>query len=156
MSKKDSILIDGKRYSLSDLPEKMVVEGDLDLSGYGLEELQDLSKWVIRGRFSCSNNKLTSLKGAPQIVGSSFNCSNNKLTSLKGAPSKIAGYFNCSNNKLTSLEGGPKKLTGAYDCSWNNFSFLYHKEEEDKAQGLHPRSIVTSHYLSTSGWFLVS
>jgi hypothetical protein len=124
MIKKDSILIDGKKYLLSDLPKQMVVYGDLNLRGLGLEQLPDLRKWVVHGVFDCSNNKLTSLKGAPQIVGSAFDCSRNYLTSLKGAPSKIVGYFKCSNNKLVSLEGGPKELTGSYDCSCNKLQTL--------------------------------
>ena len=38
-------------------------------------------------------------------VGGYFYCSDNKLTSLEGAPSQVGGEFSCSGNKLTSLVG---------------------------------------------------
>ena len=69
--------------------------------------------------FDCSGLGLTSLKGAPQIVGGSFSCSGNYFTSLKGAPQKVGGYFNCSDNQLTSLEGAPKVVGGDFNCLRN-------------------------------------
>ena len=58
------------------------------------------------GWFDCSRNQLTSLEGAPQIVGGNFNCRWNQLTSLEGAPQKVGGDFNCRNNlDLHSLDG---------------------------------------------------
>jgi len=38
-------------------------------------------------------------------VGGDFSCYDNQLTSLEGAPSQVGGYFACSYNKLTSLVG---------------------------------------------------
>jgi len=38
-------------------------------------------------------------------VGGSFSCFDNKLTSLEGAPSQVGRYFACSYNQLTSLVG---------------------------------------------------
>ena len=55
--------------------------------------------------FYCSNNKLTSLEGAPSVVNNDFYCSNNNLTSLEGAPSVVKGNFYCYSNNLTSLAG---------------------------------------------------
>ena len=57
-----------------------MIEGNLNISGKELTELPDLSKVVVRGNFSCSNNELTSLKGCPHIVGGDFICSDNQLT----------------------------------------------------------------------------
>ncbi len=78
----------------------------------------------VDGDFYCSDNKLTSLEGAPSSVGGYFVCSRNKLTSLKGGPTSVGGYFNCYNNKLTSLKGGPTKVGGDYFCSKNKITSL--------------------------------
>jgi hypothetical protein len=64
----------------------LLVPGDLDISKKGLTRLPDLSSVSVGGDFSCSNNQLTSLEGAPQSVGEYFSCANNQLTSLEGAP----------------------------------------------------------------------
>jgi len=74
------------------------------------------------GDFSCSNNKLTSLVGAPSSVSGDFNCSRNKLTSLVGAPSSIGGDFYCYNNKLPSLHDVHKiikKISGKFYANNN-------------------------------------
>jgi len=76
----------------------------------------------VGGDFSCSDNKLTSLKGAPQSVGLQFGCSQNELTSLKDAPQEVGGSFFCGNNELTSLEGAPKKMGGNFYCPGNPVS----------------------------------
>ena len=67
---------------------------------------------IIQGRFSCSNNKLTSLKNCPKIVHGDFFCYNNKLTSLKYSPKIVNGNFYCGGNKLTSYKYIPQKLKG--------------------------------------------
>jgi len=59
----------------------------------------------VQGNFDCSNNKLTSLEGAPKTVDGSFNCNNNELTSLEGSPDIVKGAFYCRQNKLVSLNG---------------------------------------------------
>ena len=63
----------------------------------------DLTGTVYEGSFSCTNNNLTSLEGAPREVKGDFNCSDNNLTSLEGAPREVKGDFYCYNNNLTSL-----------------------------------------------------
>ena len=55
---------------------------------------------VIRGYFSCSGNKLTSLQGAPRVVHGGFNCSGNELQSLHDAPKFVHGNFYCNNNDI--------------------------------------------------------
>jgi hypothetical protein len=64
--------------------------------------------------FSCSNNKLTSLVGAPGKVGGSFYCDRNKLTSLEGAPGDVKWNFECENNPLQTLVGAPQKIEGRF------------------------------------------
>ena len=84
----------------------------------------------VGGYFSCSNNRLTSLQGAPQKVGGYFSCGgnfycdNNKLTTLEGAPQKVGGYFSCSDNRLTSLQGAPQEVGGYFSCSDNRLTTL--------------------------------
>jgi hypothetical protein len=80
------------------------------------------TRW--EGNFSCYNNKLTSLEGAPESVGGNFSCSDNKLTSLEGAPESVGGSFYCSDNKLTSLEGAPESVGGSFYCSHNKLTSL--------------------------------
>ena len=78
----------------------------------------------VGGYFDCSRNKLTSLEGAPQHVGGSFACLHNKLTSLEGAPQHVSEGFYCDNNKLTSLEGAPQHVGGDFYCSNNKLTSL--------------------------------
>ena len=76
------------------------------------------------GYFSCADNKLTSLEGAPSAVKGNFYCYNNNLTSLEGAPSAVKGNFSCHHNKLTSLEGAPSVVNNDFSCSYNNLTSL--------------------------------
>jgi hypothetical protein len=70
----------------------------------------------VGATFECSNNKLTSLRGAPREVGASFYCDRNKLTSLEGAPGEVGANFYCHNNQLTSLDGAPREVGGKFCC----------------------------------------
>lgn len=79
----------------------------------------------LRGRFDCSCNKLTNLKGGPEIHKSDYYmCHNNKLETLEGAPKVVHGSFACWGNKLKSLAGGPEKVNKDYDCSINEITTL--------------------------------
>ena len=93
---------------------RKVIEGNVYLSNLHLTELFDLSDVEVTRSFSCSNNNLTNLKGAPHTVGGSFACTNNNLTSLEGCPITVSGSFYCSGNNLTSLEGIPKTVGGNF------------------------------------------
>ena len=73
------VKIEGKKRSI-----QLFDEDGILLDGKG-------SKWD--GSFSCSNNQLTSLAGAPESVGGYFDCYNNQLTSLAGAPEQNAEMF---------------------------------------------------------------
>ena len=78
----------------------------------------------VGGDFSCDDNQLTSLAGAPREVGGDFFCSHNQLTSLAGAPQKVGGVFLCRNNRLTSLAGAPREVGGNFLCSHNQLTSL--------------------------------
>ena len=102
----------------------IVVQGDLSLARRNLTELPDLSQVVVTGMFSCSGNKLTSLKGAPLSVGASFYCFSNQLTSLEGGPQSVGGSYSCDNNQLTSLKGCPASVGHTFSCNSNRLTSL--------------------------------
>jgi hypothetical protein len=74
----------------------------------------------VSGDFSCDNNQLTTLQGAPQSVGGYFSCNVNQLITLQGAPTSVGGDFYCHYNKLTTLEGAPKSVSGDFICSYSD------------------------------------
>jgi len=99
------------------------VDGNVDLSSKKLSKLP-IKFGVIIGYFSCYDNQLTSLEGAPQEVSGDFYCHNNKLTTLEGAPQKVGNSFYCYNNKLTSLVGAPEKVGKLFNCGNNQLTSL--------------------------------
>ncbi|MBR5130218.1 MAG: PcfJ domain-containing protein [Alphaproteobacteria bacterium] len=115
------IHLNNQYYDINNLPEGLVIKGDLDVSGYNFEELPAcFSKIKVEGSFKCSGcSNLKSLKNAPQSVGGDFDCSRcSNLSSLKGAPQSVGGDFDCSNCYfLSSLEGAPQSVGGDFDCS---------------------------------------
>lgn len=78
----------------------------------------------VDGYFDCAGNKLTTLKGAPTIVGGFFGCNNNVLTSLEGGPQLVGGYYACSFNKLTNLIGAPGVCNDDFFCRVNKLTSL--------------------------------
>ena len=115
------IYLNNQYYNINNLPEGLVVKGDLDVSGYAWEEFPAcFSKIIVKGSFICSKCKnLKSLKNMPQSIGGNFNCSYcPKLNSLEGVPQSISGDFNCSAcHNLNSLEGMPQSISGDFNCS---------------------------------------
>jgi hypothetical protein len=111
----------------------ILVPGNIDISWKGIPKLPDISNVKVIGNFSCTNNELTSLEGAPFYVGGDFNCANNQITSLKHAP-QYAGGFGCDNNRLTTLEGGPVTVGDfGYFCSDNRLTSLHGAPETVEA-----------------------
>jgi hypothetical protein len=100
------------------------VDGDFYCSDQDLTDFKGVRFGVVTDDFNCSNNRLTSLEGAPQKVGRGFYCPNNRLTSLEGAPQIVGGNFDCSVNSLTSLEDGPQTVGGFYNCFSNLLTSL--------------------------------
>ena len=94
------------------------VDGNVNLNYISLTKIPFKFR-NVRGGFNCSDNRLTSLLGAPNMVSISFRCYNNQLTSLVGAPNTVGGYFNCYGNKLISLEGAPSSVGGNFYCYYN-------------------------------------
>lgn len=70
-----------------------LINSDLSVEVYGGVYLghKDLESipvqfGIVKGNFSCVNNKLKSLKGCPHIVEEEFSCNNNELISLEYSP----------------------------------------------------------------------
>jgi hypothetical protein len=71
-----------------------VIQGSVDLGGLWLTELPDFLKDVVVERnFYCDYNSLTSLEGAPKVVGENFYCQRNSLTTLEDLPKEIGGHL---------------------------------------------------------------
>jgi hypothetical protein len=100
------------------------VKGDFHCSHEKLEDFKGVRFGKVNGRFKCDKNKLTSLEGAPQVVGGHFECWSNELTSLEGSPQRVGGNFECWSNELTSLKGAPQKVDGDFNCSYNSLTSL--------------------------------
>ena len=103
------------------------VDGTFNCSNQGLTDFKGVRFGKVSGNFNCFENKLTSLDGAPQMVGRSFSCYTNDLASLEGLPEgfSVGGNFNCFRNNLTSLKGLPKGFSvGYFRCSNNDLTSL--------------------------------
>ena len=100
------------------------VKGRFSCSGQGLSDFKGVKFGVVWRNFNCSENRLTSLDGAPQSVDVDFHCDHNLLTSLEGAPQKVGGDFYCNINRLTSLVGAPQEVNGYFVCSDNALTSL--------------------------------
>ncbi len=94
------------------------VDGNVDLIGREINSMP-VQFGKVYGDFNVDKNKLTSLKGCPEIVMGSFCCSLNNLTSLDYCPKRIGESFTCYKNQLTSLSGMPKKINCNFICSQN-------------------------------------
>jgi hypothetical protein len=103
------------------------VDGDVDLHDKRLESIP-LSFNIVNGYFGCGRNYLISLKGCPVRVGNRFSCYNNKLTSLQYSPQYVEnGNFSCGRNKIESLQYCTKLIRGDFYCYNNELTSLeYH------------------------------
>ena len=110
-----------KKYNLIQNPDgsfdcngDVCVENDLVKDGKLIIKFNNVTY-----SFVCMDNNLTTLEGAPIIVGCGFYCQNNNLISLHGAPKVVGRYYDfyCYNNpSLTSLKGLPKIIGGELRC----------------------------------------
>lgn len=100
------IIQDNKVYNLYKLAKGFIIKGNLDLSGMGLTTLPDLSDVVVEGDFNCSDNKLTSLKGAPKKIGGDFDFSKNNIHDTDMHLGDIGGQIKYDANPfvITNIE----------------------------------------------------
>ena len=113
------------------------VNGDVDLSGFGLTQLP-LRFNRVTGYFNCNYNKLTTLEGCPKWIGGWFSCHDNQLTSLEFSPDYIGSSFDCQCNNLTNnycdSEIGGKFYTtleqdGLTKYNYNEWRKLYKRKQ---------------------------
>jgi hypothetical protein len=100
------------------------VDRDFYCSGQNLQDFKGVRFGTVGWGFSCKNNQLTTLEGAPQSVGGDFNCYNNQLITLEGAPQSVGNSFNCGDNQLTTLVGAPQSVGGGFSCKNNQLTSL--------------------------------
>lgn len=101
----------------------VIAGGDVDLSSRQLTHI-GVDFYSFSGSFYCQNNKLTSLLGAPKIVGGDFFCTLNQLTTLEHGPTTVAQSYFAQHNQLTSLDFAPQNLINSLDCSFNSLATL--------------------------------
>lgn len=70
----------------------------------------------VSGNFSCSNQNLRTLQGAPTWVGGSFFCGYNLLNDLAHAPGHVGVDFTCEGNLLKDLQHMPEFVGQAFWC----------------------------------------
>jgi hypothetical protein len=99
------------------------VDGDVVLLAKGFTELP-IRFNKVSGKFTCNNNKLTTLYGCPIEVGGDFGCNKSSLTSLKFGPQKVGGYYSCPSNRLTSFEYAPTEIGGHFNAYRNRVTSL--------------------------------
>lgn len=99
------------------------VDGTVDIAFQNLSQIP-VQFGIIKGTFSCSDNKLKSLKGAPIEVYGSFDCSHNQITSLIHSPKFVSKNYNCSHNKIKTLKYTPKTISGNFYCNNNSLTSL--------------------------------
>ena len=100
------------------------INGDFYCSGQNLQDFKGVRFGTVGRDFSCKNNQLTTLEGAPQEVGGGFYCGDNQLTTLMGAPQSVGGGFYCEGNRLTTLVGAPQSVGGDFYCRSNQLTTL--------------------------------
>jgi hypothetical protein len=81
------------------------VYGGVNVTSLSLRQLP-LEFNKVSGYFKCAHNYLTTLEGAPAIVGGDFSAEFNELTSLIGCPAYIGGDLWISGNILTTTYAG--------------------------------------------------
>ena len=120
--KGDIIKSNYKKY----IGKKVNVIGNVFFNNLNLKEIP-IVFGTIDGNFSCSDNRLVSLKNCPSKVTRGFYCYENKLASLEGCPSYVGENFHCYKNNLISLKGCPSYVGGTFYCFLNKKKFT--KEE---------------------------
>lgn len=100
-------------------------DGNIEFFNIGIDRIP-LKFRKVKGEFSCSLNRLKSLDGCPEIVGSRFYCRYNQLTSLVGGPQSVGGDYAFDHNRITSFEGFPEIFHGdIINCSHNPVFEIY-------------------------------
>ena len=78
------------------------VDGDVYILNRSIIELP-LQFSTVSGLFDCSNCALTTLRGAPKIVGSGFYCRMETLLDLQYGPETVGGNYDTDVESLSYL-----------------------------------------------------
>ena len=97
---------------LTEIPFKIKSCHSIDVTDNLLTRI-DWAPEIVEGDFDCWDNEIETLEGGPKRVTGSYDCDRNKLGDLTGAPEEVGESFVCSQNDLRSLKGVPRKV-GAY------------------------------------------
>ena len=81
---------------------------NLNIGGYNLTELPDLSRFHKLKALYCHKNKLTSLPSLPPSLDY-LCCSDNQISFIHSLPENLK-YLSCCDNQLTSLPTLNKNL----------------------------------------------
>jgi hypothetical protein len=99
--------IDIRNKNLYELPCNFgKVDGNFYVSDNQLKDFKGFPNEV--GRMLCGGNEFENLNGCTNIIRGDFNCSDCKLTSLEGGPQIIDGYYSFTGNLITNFKGFPK------------------------------------------------
>jgi hypothetical protein len=126
------------------------IKGDFLCGGEGLEDFLGIRFGKVSGNFSCRDNQLRNLEGAPREVGGYFSCAGNHLRTLEGAPREVGGNFWCYGSPLISLEGAPEVIEGHF--RFKNTWFRYNLQSFlEKIDHIKPEqiSLLLTHHLFT-------
>lgn len=96
---------------------------------------------TIYGAFDCSNNQLTSLKGAPYMVAGSFNCSENRLTSLDFTPKNISGDFACMLNPIEHFDYSNISCAGEFTAYHQHWQYIPEFSQHYATQSLQEKTL---------------
>ena len=105
------------------------VNGNVKISFHKFTELPIRFNKVL-GSFSCSNNKLTTLKGCPRWVGNWFSCEFNDLTTLEFAPDYVGGWFSCVENEKLTDNYCDTEIIGQFHTRLKEKEFIYDENKE--------------------------
>ena len=84
------------------------VNGDLFIEE-DLPEFINFNK--VHSDCTCWNSHVTTLRGAPKIVGEHFTCRRTSIETLEGCPVEIGGEFEVvDNKKLKNIDNLPQKV----------------------------------------------
>ena len=126
---------------LTKLPKKMIIKGDIDWNRRFSEcydeddpfndslikypELPDISESMVYGYFSCSNNPIKTLKGAPKVVKGNLLCRETYITSFEDGPKKVGKNIYCPGcENLDSIAGLPE-YGGSIEFKYPYFEQIY-------------------------------
>jgi len=116
-------------WTFNEVTGKVDIEGSF-ISPSSKSGFRGIKFGVVTGYFSCIDNSLASLEGAPDEIGGYFDCANNNLLKLEGMPGNIGGGVDVRYNKLESLEGSPRKIKGNFAFGSNPLKNLKGGPEE--------------------------